>query len=219
MKRFFYLILLSFFFTVDIFARAGGGGSGGGNGRAIGIVFTIVFFCLLYYRTRQSKKQILFSGKIDPIWNYNKLCQYANNSFIRMQEVWMKKNLDLVQDLITDNCKEDLSKIIKHMNFVNEKNYVEKIKIKKTKIVGCEDYADNEKDTFIAYFYGSMIDYTIAGLSGNIVNGSKKSRTKFRDLYSFQRHNDIWLIDKINNDVDIKSLYKAKHKIEKVTKT
>ena len=103
---------------------------------------------------------------------------------------------------------------IEHLNFLNEKNVLEEIVIRKIKIIGCEDHLDNETDSFIAYIYGEMIDYSISGLTGRIGQNAGKKKKKFRDLYYFLRHQDIWLIDRIENEVGIKSVFNAKHILE-----
>ena len=219
MKRIINVLFLFLCFSTEIFARAGGGSGGGGRfsalGYAISLIMTLIILILVYIRTKESKKQILISGKIDPIWNYEKLCDYAKNSFMRMQDAWMQKNLDLVSDLITENCKADLTPKLKHLDFVNEKNVMEDIRLKKIKIIGCEDYLDNEKDAFVAYIYGSMIDYTLSGFSGRVTQNTEKKRNNFCDLYYFHRYNDIWLLDKITNEVGISKVYNAKHILEK----
>ena len=59
-----------------------------------------------------------------------------------------------------------------------------------------------------------MIDYFVSNRTEKITRNYFKSKEKFCDLYYFHRHNDTWLIDKIENVVRIQDVYKAKHIIE-----
>lgn len=206
--------------SIETFARAGGAsGSGGGYVNRYSWIFTllttIIFLIILNYRSVQSKKQIRISGINDSLWNYDEILDWVKKSFLRVQNAWMEKDLSLVNDLITENLTIDLEKKIRHLDFINERNVLEEIEIKSIKIIGCEDFIDNEKDSFIAYVKGSMIDYSISNRSGNITTNSSKRREKFMDLYYFRRHNNIWLIDRIENRVTFKSLFKSKHIREK----
>lgn len=203
--------------SIETFARAGGASGGGYVNRYSWIITlstTIIFLIILNYRNVQSKKQIKISGINDSLWNYEEILDWVKKSFLRVQNAWMEKDLSLVNDLITENLMNDLEKKIRHLNFINEKNVLEEIEIKSIKIIGCQDFIDNEKDSFIAYVRGSMIDYSISNRTGNITTNSSKRREKFMDLYYYKRHNNTWLIERIENKVTFRSLFKSKHILE-----
>jgi predicted lipid-binding transport protein (Tim44 family) len=209
-KYHWFLIMLGS--STELFARAGGGGSGGSTTRGIGaIILVLVFFAILYYRTWQSKRQATISMARDPNWNYDFLIKYAEDAFMRIQDAWMKKNLDLISDIITDNLRAELQKGIRELDFKNMKNVLEDIEVDSVKIIGAEDYADNEKDCFTAYIKGSMIDKEVSGLNGH---EWVKLDGPFRDLYYFKRHENTWLVDKIDTQATIGKVFSGKHVIE-----
>lgn len=218
-KNILILVLGLTVISIETYARAGGAsGSGGGYVNRyswiITLSTTIIFLIILNYRNVQSKKQIKISGINDSLWNYEEILDWVKKSFLRVQNAWMEKDLSLVNDLITENLMNDLEKKIRHLNFINEKNVLEEIEIKSIKIIGCQDFIDNEKDSFIAYVRGSMIDYSISNRTGNITTNSSKRREKFMDLYYYKRHNNTWLIERIENKVTFRSLFKSKHILE-----
>jgi hypothetical protein len=222
-KRVSVLTFLLLVFSLDIFARAGGGSGGGSaggnyvNGLSVLIawILSLILALIVRKRMKQSKKQIIESEKIDAIWNYDQLYVFTEIIFMKMQDAWMKKDLDSVKDLMTENCRQDLEKKMHRYFVCNEINMLEEIKIKSIKIVGSEDYVDNEKDSFIVYISGSMVDYVISVRTHNINDNSAKDSARFSDLYYFRRHIDTWLLDKIENKVTISKVYHAKHIIEK----
>ena len=213
-----YTTTLLCILAIDSLARAGGGsGVGGGYrfGRGIaGLIALLIFLGLLYYRTRQSKIQIKKSQIVDPTWEYDELVAYVKEIYVKMQTAWMNKNLENINDLITEKLRVTLEKEIHHLNFINETNYIEDIQIKSVRIIACEDHIDNNQDSFTAYLRGRMIDYSVSGRTGNITRNSSKSHDRFSDLLYFQKHEKKWLLDKIDNEVRIKDLYRAKHIIE-----
>lgn len=217
MRRIVCFITIFLTALVEGFARTGGGsGSGGGLRQGLTIIFAISFFILLAYRTRQSKKQIEASKQSDSLWNYDRMIQYVETVFMRMQDAWTKKDLLFVNDIITQNLNTDFGKKINHLNFINETHCLEDIKIKSIKIIGCEDHIDNEQDAFSAYIHGSMADYSVSGLTDHITTNFRKNNENFSDLYYFKKHIDNWLPDKVENSVEITDLFKVKYVTEKI---
>lgn len=58
---------------------------------------------------------------------------------------------------------------------------------------------DNE-DTFLMYYKGTMIDYLVNTESGIIVDGDKSEPDLFEDIYVFFRRDNKWLLNQIIND-------------------
>ncbi|HEV2833327.1 MAG TPA: hypothetical protein VGW31_15210, partial [Hanamia sp.] len=83
------------------------------------------------------------------------------------------------------------------------------------KIISCEDFSDNSKDSFIAYIKGSIVDYTISEKTGRIIKNEKQEEEKFEDTYHFVRQRNKWLLNYIDNDVTISDLISAKNYREK----
>ena len=95
-------------FVIDasvVFARAGGGGAGGGLkgiGVIIGIIYTLIVLYYVRIRNQKAKKLIDESHKTDPLWDYDKMIALSSDVFMRMQNAWTERNMDLVTDIVTE---------------------------------------------------------------------------------------------------------------------
>ena len=79
---------------------------------------------------------------------------------------------------------------------------MEKIAIKSIEIIGCQDYLDDDLDTFTALIEGRLLDYTINVTSGKVVKNTWKLDESFRDLFVFTRNEGEWLLNDIINNPD-----------------
>ena len=96
----------------------------------------------------------------------------------------------------------------------HEQNIIEDITIKKTEIIGFEDRLGKDNDSFTVYIKGRLLVYTISDKTQKIYTNKDKSKTAFVDLYYFVRQNDQWYLDKIDNDVTLGKIFKAKEIVD-----
>jgi hypothetical protein len=80
--------------------------------------------------------------------------------------------------------------------------------------IGMEDHEGKVQDTFTVYIKGKMVDYIVSDKTGRIYTNSSKSSKLFVDLYYFVRNNDNWLLDKIDNNVTLGKILKAKEIVD-----
>ena len=90
-------------------------------------------------------------------------------------------------------------------------NYLDKIVISDVKIVGMENYINNDQDNFTAYISGSMLDIMVRKKETII---KKQGTEEFEDLYYFQRKDNRWYLVDISNAVDIWQLSELKITVE-----
>ncbi len=204
----------------DIFARAGGGsGSGKGGGGIFGLIiwgiYTIIITVVLIVKTISSKNIISWASKKDHFWDANKMKAHAKSMFFSMQQAWMDRNIDSVKELITEELYEDYKQQLAFMTNSKEINMLESIDVSSIRIISCEDFNDNTKDSFIAYIKGSMIDYTIYEKTKRVKKNHKKEVEDFKDTYHFVRQDNKWLLNYIDNDVTISDLIYANNYREK----
>lgn len=83
------------------------------------------------------------------------------------------------------------------------------------KIISCEDFNDDSKDSFIAYIKGTIVDYTISEKTGQIIKNPEREEEKFKDTFHFVRKGNKWLLNYIDNDITIIELIAAKNYREK----
>lgn len=213
-------ILTILLVTTDIYARAGGGGgSGKGGGGIIALIiwgiYTAIITIILFIKTSKSDYILRWAFKRDKIWDSNKMKALSKNMFFKMQQAWMNRNIDTVKEFITDGLYVDYKQQLDIMVTNQEKNILESINVADIKIISCEDFSDNSKDSFIAYIKGSIVDYTISEKTGRIIKNEKQEEEKFKDTYHFVRQRNKWLLNYIDNDVTISDLISAKNYREK----
>src|ERR1700740_716010 len=102
-KKIFSTLLLILILSNVVFARAGGGGGGGGYGRGIGSIIALINLALISYlvyrRNKNAKKIISKIHNGDPLWNYDEMIAFTKDTFQRMQNAWMERDMNLVKDI------------------------------------------------------------------------------------------------------------------------
>jgi hypothetical protein len=58
------------------------------------------------------------------------------------------------------------------------------------------------------------VDYTISDKTGKIYTNKAKGKTDFVDLYYFLRREEKWFLDRIENDVSLGKILKAKEIVD-----
>jgi hypothetical protein len=213
----YFLILSCTAFSA--YSRAGGGGGGAGTyGRGLGVIIGLVNLILIlwfvYRKNKKAKQLIAFSGVLDSVWNYDEMIAYSQEVFVRMQNAWKERDMDLVKDLVTDRLYHDYQKQLDWQKVKHEQNVIESIDIRRAQIIGVEDHSGKDEDKFTVYIKGKLVDYTISDKTGKIYENKSKSKTRFVDLYYFIRNGDKWLLDKIDNDVSLGKILKTKEIVD-----
>jgi hypothetical protein len=185
-----------------------------GIGGIIALLLLGIFLLFANLKNKRAKKKIAISNSIDPFWNYDDMIKFSKETFEQLQNAWSERNMDLVRDRLTDELYESYKKQLDWMKVKKEKNFIEDIRIKKTKIIGDEDYKDNEKDTFTAFISGKFVNYTMSERTGEIFENSKKKKSSFITFYYFQRHDQRWLLNKIETRDLVFKIYKTRQLIE-----
>jgi hypothetical protein len=209
-----------FLSTISVYARAGGGGGGSGSvyGRGFGVLLALINVALIayfVYRKNKIAKQLISNkSSEDTLWNYEQMIDFAQEVFVKMQKAWMERNMELVKDIITERLYKDYQKKLDWQKVKHEQNIIEDIEIKRTEIIGVEDHAGKGNDTFTIYIKGKLVDYTISDKTGKIYTNKAKGKSSFVDLYYFLRQEDKWLLDRIDNDVSLGKILKAKEIVD-----
>ena len=196
----------------------GGGGFGGGGYRGsfrrgysrpwekmdtiivVSVLCTVsVLFYVLWnfpkwvrnYKNKKINKLLLSSSLIDPMWDKEQLTNYIKASYLKVQDAWMKQDMDLVKDLVDENIRISYQRLLNNQIRGNVYNYMSDIKFFEIKIIGMEDFLDNNKDTFSVFISGEMIDL-IVRRNRQILQ--KHKAQYFADLYFFSRFEEQWKI-------------------------
>ncbi len=218
------LVLLQ---PLELFARAGGGSSGGGgSGGIIGIIllpFFLIYAAFLHYKLNKKNKEAINLvdkiAKIDPIWERNHIKARIEYVFYKVQNAWGERNQDLAKDCMSDRLYTKHKMQTDSMIEKNQIDNMELINLIEVRIVEAIDYKDDSKDTLWAYIKGSMIDYTTDLNTGRVISGKKDKSEEFTELWKFIRGEKDWVLDEIDQKVQITDFYKFHSKSEEIKNT
>ncbi len=230
---------------VDARGGGGGGGRGGGGrgfssggyyGRSGGlkvkwekgdnerlVVILLIFAALVAFLYKGYKLIIIYkkvrvnrilrkSALEDVFWDKKDLSLRIEKTFLRIQNAWMNQDLNLVEDMITKRFYLKNQKILERQKRARVFNLIDKVKVEKVEIIGIEDYNDNNLDRFTAYISGQMVDLILRSHQKNF---QSSKFTNFEDLYHFVRNENVWLLDRIVNYLDMITIGELEIKKEK----
>lgn len=165
--------------------------------------FTIAFAgiaILIRMRSKVASRQLKKAAVADSFWNEEEMLRTGIETYHKMQEAWNKNDLSSVFHLITNDMFIHHQHFLSRYSKMNLKNVIKDVEIDTAKIVKVIDKDEDDKDTFLIYFKGKMIDYLVNTKTGIVVDGDKNSASKFEDIYVFFRHDGKWLLNQIIND-------------------
>ena len=173
----------------------------------------IVRYCIRMYsvhkkegQTTQILEQIC---ETDSFWNVENMKSLASDLFYKMQVAREKNELERIKSELTPELAVQLQEILDEMKSRKEINMLNHVRIEEVKILGCEDYTDNNKDRFTAYIFGTIQDYTIDEETEEVIQNVRKRFTEFEDFYHFIRVNNKWLLEDITNQVGLRKILKS----------
>ncbi len=229
------IFILLVAFTSYAFGRAGGGGGHGGggggggsygrgNGGGLNPLFIIVAVCwaaytvfltiLLFIKTGLSNSLINKISKKDPMWHLATLHNNSQTVFLKMQEAWQARSMNSVKKEISQELYSRYTLMLNEMIKNNEKNIISDITITEIRIISCQDFNDNSKDTYIAHIEGELLDYTINTRTKSVIKNEDQTTEGFKDAYYFRRSGNKWILDNIINDPGLLTVSVAKNYVE-----
>jgi len=200
-------------------ARAGGGGGDDGGGLLWLILAPFVIAYALYINHRINKKKkaterlLNTLSQDDPAWKEADLEAHARQTFLQIEVAWCKQDLAQLESLLHPQLFSEWKAQIELMQSNGERNIMEGLRIENVRLVEAQNYRDKEKDIFTACIDAFAVDYTI-GKDGEIVSSNTGSRRKqankekslkaFREFWTYERHDEKWLLLRVDQSEDWK---------------
>jgi hypothetical protein len=172
------------------------------------VIFTIVFFSialfgaafLIIVRNKSAQIALKKAATADSFWDEQKMLDHGEKMYFKVQEAWSKNDLSEIQHLTTFDFFNHYQHFLSRYAKSKLRNVIREVKIDKSKIVKIIDKVNDNEDTFLMYYKGTMIDYLVNTESGIIVDGDKSEPDLFEDIYVFFRRDNKWLLNQIIND-------------------
>lgn len=194
-------------------ARAGGGGGDDGGGLLWLILAPFVIAYALYINHRINKKKkaterlLNTLSQDDPAWKEADLEAHARQTFLQIEVAWCKQDLAQLESLLHPQLFSEWKAQIELMQSNGERNIMEGLRIENVRLVVAQNYRDKEKDIFTACIDAFAVDYTI-GKDGEIVSSNtgsqrkkankEKSEEGFREFWTYERHDEKWLLLRVD---------------------
>lgn len=223
----FPLLMTCFILTVlpisEAWARAGGGRNGGG-----GILYLILapfFMVYAWYINRkinQKKAQVDVAldhmARKDSAWDEGRLEKHVRTSFIEIENAWCDQDLKKLKGFLDFDLYEQWVAQLKQMGDKGWKNVMDGLTLEDVRIVEAVNRRKTEEDSFTACIDASAADYTV-NAEGKVVDSnsrssisrltSRPSNEKFREFWTYRRHNDDWLLSQVDQASDWKKSVEA----------
>jgi predicted lipid-binding transport protein (Tim44 family) len=200
-------------------ARAGGGAAGGAGGLLTLILLPFAIAYALYINHRINKKKkatdrlLNTLSQDDPAWKEADLEAHTRQTFLQIQAAWCKQDLAQLESLLHPQLFPEWKAQIELMQSNGERNVMENLRILQVRLVEAQNYRDKEEDIYTACIEARATDYTI-GANGEIVSSNTGSRRKkankekseegFREFWTYERHDEKWLLLRIDQSEDWK---------------
>jgi hypothetical protein len=228
----FLLVLLTFGFLVllwmptELYARAGGGGGGGGGsggGRGGLIKLVILVFYLIYAglvwlvvqrREQQARGLMDKLAAMESSWGREAVRRRIHNIYFKVQEAWARRDQKPARDFMSDRLFELHQSLCDEMRTKGEKNILQEVALNKIQIVEVADFLDDTQDRMWVIVHGSMIDYIVDERSDEVLRGDKNKKEDFKELWKFVRGPKGWVLDEIDQSVDLDELLGFKSSAE-----
>jgi hypothetical protein len=178
----------------------------------LGLVVMLFFlFTIVLWKSEFSKKILSKISLNDNFWSMDSMKINARKTFMRIQDAWEARDINRVKDIITPELYTKYDSMLVDMENKGERNIIKNIVISELRIISCEDYLDDSKDRYVAHIKGSLLDYTIHEPSKEIVKNPYRTREDFTDTYHFVRSNNKWLLEHIDNSVNLWDIIRLKN--------
>lgn len=147
-------------------------------------------------------------------WTPDITKDYISKVFHLVQKSWAEKNADVAKDFMSESLYLNHKVQTDLMISNHEKNMLERIRLKEIHTAEILDYQDAKRDIMLVLIKGSMIDYVIDEITGKIKWGKKDEPEEISELWKFIRSRDRWVLDSIEQKVEMKFLHELHSKPE-----
>jgi len=136
--------------------------------------------------------------QMDPGFDETAFREMCADRFFQIQAAWMRRDLDKLRPLLTDEMQAVFGKQIEAAKSKRQINKLENITVRSVELT--EAWQEQGQDYLTVRLLANLLDYTVDETTGKVVDGSDATPVKFEEFWTWVRpvgRND-WRLSAIN---------------------
>jgi predicted lipid-binding transport protein (Tim44 family) len=144
------------------------------------------------------EKGLSYIRQMDSSFEEKKFQDLCMDHFFKIQGAWANNDVSAARNLLTEEMFKLIGDDIEKLKLEKKINKLENIAVRSVDIV--EAWQESGKDYITTKIYANLLDYTIDGITGQVLSGSKTEPVKFEEYWTFTRPvgNNPWQLSAIN---------------------
>ncbi len=136
--------------------------------------------------------------QMDPGFDEGAFREMCTDRFFQIQAAWMRRDLDKLRPLLTEEMAEVFGKQIDVARSKRQVNKLENITVRSVELT--EAWQEQGNDYITVRLLANLLDYTVDENTGKVVDGSDSIPVKFEEFWTWVRPvgRDPWRLSAVN---------------------
>jgi len=136
--------------------------------------------------------------QMDPGFDEGAFREMCTDRFFQIQAAWMRRDLDKLRPLLTEEMAEAFGKQIDVARSKRQVNKLENITVRSVELT--EAWQEQGNDYITVRLLANLLDYTVDENTGKVVDGSDSIPVKFEEYWTWVRPvgRDPWRLSAVN---------------------
>ena len=122
---------------------------------------------------------------MDRSFDPDRFLKTAQDIFFKVQGAWNKQDRAALSALCGRELMQTWEEELSRLRSLNQQNRMENIALRESEI--SEVWTENGEDFITVRLYANLLDYTVDGQTGAVVNGSNSDPIEFQEYWTFSR--------------------------------
>jgi predicted lipid-binding transport protein (Tim44 family) len=123
--------------------------------------------------------------QLDPGFDEAAFRELCTDRFFQIQAAWMRRDLDTLRPLLTDEMQGVFGKQIAAATAKRQRNKLENITVRAVELT--EVWQEAGQEYITVRLLANLLDYTVDDTTGALVDGSDRTPVKFEEFWTWVR--------------------------------